>query len=67
VASYSLLPPFKSVQVQNEPLLEKFPEKPTGKLYTTSHTIIVGEELYVKERTNEFGIREIISLRDDNF
>ena len=67
VASYSLLPPFKSVQVQNEPLMEKFPETPAEKLYSSSQTIIVTKERYVKERTSEYGIREMISNREADF
>ena len=34
VASNTLLPPFKTVRVKNEPLLPKFKEKPANKVYT---------------------------------
>ena len=43
-ASNSLLPPFKTVKVQNEPLLEGFGIKSTNKTYTQSQTIVVTSE-----------------------
>ena len=44
LTSGSLLPPFKTVRMQNEPLLEGFAIKSANKTYTQSQTIVVTKE-----------------------
>jgi hypothetical protein len=47
LASNTLIPPFKSVRMQNEPLLEGFAISHANKTYTQSQTIVVTKELTV--------------------
>lgn len=72
MTSGSLLPPFKTVRMQNEPLLEGFAIKSANKTYTQSQTIVVTKEQLNAQVTAEngpidrnFGIREIISQKND--
>ena len=72
VTSGSLLPPFKTVRVQNEPLLDGFAIKSANKTYTQSQTIVVTKELQLNAQVGtaaENGplkdrIREIISQKN---
>ena len=74
MTSGSLLPPFKTVRMQNEPLLEGFAIKSANKTYTQSQTIVVTKEQLNAQVTSgqngltkdrNFGIREIISQKND--
>ena len=72
MTSGSLLPPFKTVRMQNEPLLEGFAIKSANKTYTQSQTIVVTKEQLNAQLTaingpkdRNFGIREIISQKNN--
>ena len=65
VASNSLLPPFKTVRLQNEPLLQGFAVKSANKSYTQSQTILVTKEINSKANgLLDCRIREIIPQKD---